>query len=192
MGHAWAGIRRAGVSAFGFGGTNFHAVLEEHVPGRHRGDQAKPVSFAGVDVPQTPTTAPDRGTPSGTPPPMPSGEERSWRARPTTSRSRLGYARLPTPPMVARPRLRAHPTRTNLHTPVRVAIDHGSAAELAAKARRAIKALETDNTAMWRALRARGVLPGRGTPGKVAFLYTGQGSQYVNMLKTLREQEPIS
>ena len=27
------GVRRAGLSAFGFGGTNFHAVLEEYIPG---------------------------------------------------------------------------------------------------------------------------------------------------------------
>ncbi|WP_407653716.1 SDR family NAD(P)-dependent oxidoreductase [Actinoplanes oblitus] len=40
-------------------------------------------------------------------------------------------------------------------------------------------------------LRAQGVFLGRGTPGKVAFLYTGQGSQYVNMLHELREREPI-
>src|SRR5215475_91588 len=45
-----AGIRRGGVSAFGFGGTNFHAVLEEYQPGRHR--PAGRRSFAGADLPQ--------------------------------------------------------------------------------------------------------------------------------------------
>src|SRR5205823_9524683 len=45
--------------------------------------------------------------------------------------------------------------------------------------------------AMWKALRAQGVFRGQGTAAKVAFLYTGQGSQYVNMLRPLRDKEPI-
>ena len=32
---------------------------------------------------------------------------------------------------------------------------------------------------------------GSGPPGKVAFLYTGQGSQYANMLGRLRQSEPV-
>ncbi len=38
--------RRAGVSAYGFGGTNFHLVLEEHVPGMLR-KQRKPAAHGG-------------------------------------------------------------------------------------------------------------------------------------------------
>ena len=33
-------VRTAGVSAFGFGGTNFHVVLEEYVPGPDPTDDA--------------------------------------------------------------------------------------------------------------------------------------------------------
>ncbi len=44
---------------------------------------------------------------------------------------------------------------------------------------------------MWRALQAQGIFRGAGPAAKVAFLYTGQGSQYVNMLAELRRREPI-
>ena len=44
---------------------------------------------------------------------------------------------------------------------------------------------------MFRMLRQQGVFLGRGPAPKVAFLYTGQGSQYVNMLQELAADEPI-
>ncbi len=39
-------------------------------------------------------------------------------------------------------------------------------------------------------MRGRGIYRVSGAPGKVAFLYTGQGSQYANMLADLRDREP--
>ena len=82
-------------------------------------------------------------------------------------------------------------TRPALGAAVRLAIDYGDAAELAGKAEKALKAFAAGNAAIWRMLRPQGVFLGRGPAPKVAFLYTGQGSQYVNMLKPLRESEPI-
>src|SRR5271157_1812988 len=37
-------VRRVGVSAFGFGGTNFHAVLEEYIPGKINGNGRRSVA----------------------------------------------------------------------------------------------------------------------------------------------------
>ena len=42
------GVRCAAVSAFGFGGTNFHVVLEEYVPGRLPGNAAASIAV-GAD-----------------------------------------------------------------------------------------------------------------------------------------------
>ena len=57
--------------------------------------------------------------------------------------------------------------------------------------RSALRALQAGNPAAWTALRGRGIYRGSGAPGKVAFLYTGQGSQYANMLAELRRREPV-
>ena len=47
-------VRSVGVSAFGFGGTNFHAVLEEYVPGRIQSpDARKTISFSTTEATST-------------------------------------------------------------------------------------------------------------------------------------------
>ena len=45
------GVRRAGLSAFGFGGTNFHAVLEEYIPHRLNGNGKKSVAVGEIPSP---------------------------------------------------------------------------------------------------------------------------------------------
>ncbi len=83
------------------------------------------------------------------------------------------------------------PAESDLRAPERLAIDYASTAELAEKSAKALKALAANEPAVWKALRAQGIFRGHGPAPKVAFLYTGQGSQYVNMLKSLRALEPI-
>src|SRR5262245_26147621 len=173
-------VRRAGVSAFGFGGTNFHAVLEEFVPEHLDGggrrsrlvsagmpaagaDEALKAPLRGALVVGAPTTA-----------------ALADRLRAVAAEAGAGRAPDPSPP-----------EESDLRHPERVAIDYGDAAELAARAAKAHDALAADAPAFWKALRAQGIFRGHGPAPKVAFLYTGQGSQYVNMLKTLRAAEPI-
>ncbi|HEX6937115.1 MAG TPA: acyltransferase domain-containing protein, partial [Actinomycetes bacterium] len=186
------GARRAGVSAFGFGGTNFHAVLEEYVPGRHRLESA-PRTFAAADVPRTAVTAAAHGRAS---------EPVAARPRPPL-RGAVVLGGRDDSDVVAqlegvvadaadgRTPAQVAPDRTLAASAVRVAVDYADAADLAAKARKAVTAFRTGAPAMWKMLRAQGIFVGRGPAPKVAFLYTGQGSQYVNMLKGLRAQQPV-
>ena len=85
----------------------------------------------------------------------------------------------------------AAPADSDLRAVERIAIDYADAAELAIKSANALKALKANQAPIWKALRPQGIFRGHGPAGKVAFLYTGQGSQYVNMLAPLRAAEPI-
>ncbi|KAB7742498.1 acyltransferase domain-containing protein, partial [Nostocoides sp. F2B08] len=199
-----AGIRRAGVSAFGFGGTNFHVVLEEHVPGRHR---PQPRVHASARMPSSATllgssadTANSPATPPATPTILdvrPGGGGR----RPLRGTLVLGAAddaemvtRLTEVRDAARggrAPLSAPPERAVGQSPVRVAVDYGDADELAGKLEKVITALQTGNAAILKMMRQQGAFVGRGPAPKVAFLYTGQGSQYVNMLRDLAARVSI-
>jgi len=199
------GVRCAGVSAFGFGGTNFHLVLEEHIPHRLNGNGKRLMAVSdttsGAMQSQALSSSPlqnrkDEGAQASAPvssvapckAPLrgalvlgaASGPGLAERLRQVQKAAEAGQALAP-----------AAPAASDLSAPERIAIDYADAADLAEKCSKALKALAAGQPAIWKALRAQGIFRGRGPAPKVAFLYTGQGSQYVNMLRTLRASEPI-
>ena len=181
------GVRRAGLSAFGFGGTNFHAVLEEYIPGRLNGNGKRsvavnaPTPIVGMRPQPASSTslckAPLRGALV-----IGAGSEAELveRLREVKKEAEAGR----TPPIAA-------PAQTDLRAAERIAIDFADARELAEKSGQALKALAANQPPLWKVLRAQGVFRGSGPAAKVAFLYPGQGSQYLNMLAALRNGEPI-
>ncbi len=190
--------RRAGTSAFGFGGTNFHIVLEEHLPGRLTGNGKRSVAVGTLphtainevvmNVKEVPPVTVSTISLSVCKQPLrgalvigaASDSVLAERLRAVMKDAQVGV--MPAP---------AAPAEADLRASERLAIDYIDAADLADKAAKALKALAANQAVVWKALRAQGIFRGQGAAPKVAFLYTGQGSQYVNMLRTLRDTEPI-
>ena len=83
------------------------------------------------------------------------------------------------------------PLASDLRAPERIAIDFKNPKDLARKIDLSMKALDRDEASVWTALTSQGVFRGSGEKKKIAFLYPGQGSQYLNMLAELRDHEPV-
>ena len=178
-------VRRAGVSAFGFGGTNFHVVLEEYLPGVLTKESS---NYPGADlqdifaraIPAQPVLVglrPYRGL-------LFLGADSASGLNVLLARS-LHQAKLGHLPE------NNCPTPAQVSQPERLVIDYEDLKEFVARAEKAAKALESDVPAGWQALGVQGIYRGSGKPGKMAFLFPGQGSQYVNMLRDLRTIEPL-
>ncbi len=188
--------RRAGVSAYGFGGTNFHVVIEEHVPGLTTGNGRKSYAAAGLSAePKVRVVAPvtsieDRLPAAAAGKPPVQGILALGAATPAALKDHIdevfhriqgGWA----PPVQA-------PDPAELGQPERLVIDFANAGELVERVQKARKALGFDNPAAWKALAAQGMFRGSGeAQGKIAFLFPGQGSQYANMGRVLARREPV-
>ncbi|MFO0567582.1 MAG: SDR family NAD(P)-dependent oxidoreductase [Polyangiaceae bacterium] len=171
-------VRQAAVSAFGFGGTNFHVVLEEHREGRLT-RKAQGRGFESVPRAEGEplhARAPLRGIALVT---GSSSDELARGLEAWLARAKNGVAPPPAPP-----------SASELRAPERIAVDYGDPNELAEKLTLAKKALASGGPA-WKPLRARGIFYGKGPSPKVAFLYPGQGSQYVNMLAGLAREPEV-
>ncbi len=188
-------VRRAGLSAFGFGGTNFHAVLEEYIPGRLNGNGKHAVAIPATPpavtnaVPVEASTilsaapaevrckAPLRGALV-----IGAGTDAALLERLRVIQKAALEGNAPAP---------SAPAESDLKASERLAIDYADAADLAGKCGIALKAFQANQATFWKAIRAQGIFRGHGPAPKVAFLYTGQGSQYANMLRVMREKEPL-
>ena len=216
--------RRAGVSAFGFGGTNFHAVLEEYIPGKLNGNGKRSVAVTApppvvaansvsvtTAVPAVPAPSAALAAPMATAAPAAAATPV---VTPVSTATAAGPFKAPLrgalvigatsdaalierlvavqkDAAAGRAPVPAAPAESDLRAPERLAIDYADAADLADKSAKALKALKANQAPIWKALRPQGIFRGHGPAPKVAFLYTGQGSQYVNMIEPLRAAEPI-
>jgi len=173
------GPRRCGVSAFGFGGTNFHVVVEEYVPGmlvKRQPMVQVPASVSAASGGQVTVAGPakdDRPAMLGNMLALGGADLGALKAQVIQAMADAKVGKVPD---------KTPPGAQFLGSPARLVVSFDEPADLVKKCEFAIDALDKNDARKWRVLQTKGIHFGRGPAGKVAFLFPGQGSQYVNML----------
>jgi len=166
--------RRAGVSAIGFGGTNFHAVLEEYteayLPRQEASFQAWPAELLVWQRGSRRELLAALGDLEEV---LNRGAELALEDLSFTLASQLERQRLP-----------------GKETPAGLALVVSSSEDLRGKLHKAGKALAEPHPAYWDPAGIYFTDRPLAPKGKVAFLFPGQGSEYVDMLADLAVQFP--
>jgi polyketide-type polyunsaturated fatty acid synthase PfaA len=146
--------RRAAVSSFGFGGTNFHITLEEYTGKRERALRLRALPTELV---------------------LFSGDDRA-----AVAKSARELAASPVRPGVIAHVARESQQRFNASAKARLAVIAADAEELKARLEQAIKSLD-ENKAPTFAVPGSVFYSEQAADGGLAFVFSGQGSQYVSM-----------
>ncbi|WP_249755996.1 type I polyketide synthase [Microvenator marinus] len=180
-------LRRAGVSAFGFGGTNFHVVLEEYAPEALGGSTFVPGAHFSTNETKMDDVVMNQAFDAGVLTFSANTFEelqskfQTFEAdlRANRARALQGHALDLNQPLSLTPE------------PFKLAIAFASPEELDERVAKASKAVASNKG--WRVLSNQGIfLQESVADGKLAMLFPGQGSQYLMMGQALCERFPVA